>query len=303
MADTIIMLTTKIGYKLTTRHFEIQYFWQYNGTYDLDTHIYTLYKDITVHWNNFARTPIFMNSSNQYVSSWDLHLYMTYTGTSPGHFLKPNQYAGPNYHIDSNRKPASSPSRDVNSDSVPSNYRDINSNPAPIYFSGRAIVIHPPAINYPRTSYYSNYPVVAPPPPKNLYMSVNEEIHISTDDEKSSPLRYASYMDTRGAGTAWSNGRVSLAPGTTSSQLVLGNFGFKLLPNTVIKSVEIEIDGSVLPVSGATRTVSVMPCAFVSPGFASLPPKAWEAGANANSVSDTITWLSSGALQWDYPGV
>ncbi len=142
-----------------------------------------------------------------------------------------------------------------------------------------------------RTTYTP--PVLLPLPPFALDLNITESIRVSTDDEKETNGLSPTYSDSRGAGTLWADNRVVVASGATSSQLVSGNFGFKVPPNAVIKSVEIDLTDAVVAGSLTNETVNVLTCAFGSSFNANIAG-AWEASAlNAN----TVVW-SGAAWVW-----
>ncbi len=120
----------------------------------------------------------------------------------------------------------------------------------------------------PRAAYHTYY---SPPTvkyiPRTLDVNILEEVRVSTEDEKDTSTLLPRYSDNRGVGTPWSNGRVALAAGASSNQLVAGNFGFNVPANAVIKGVEITMDKSVPVGALASEVVNVMPCGFAAPFF------------------------------------
>ncbi len=138
-----------------------------------------------------------------------------------------------------------------------------------------------------RTTYTP--PVLLPLPPAALDLSITEGLNLSSDDEKETNGLSPTYSDSRGAGAQWSNNRVVVASNATSSQLVSGDFGFKIPPNAVIKSVEIDLTDAVVAGSLTSETVDVLTCAFVSSFNANIAG-VWFAGS---ITSNTVTWTGT----------
>ena len=109
-----------------------------------------------------------------------------------------------------------------------------------------------PSTNPSRVAYTAP---IAIPTPNILQRDVIEEVRFSTDDDVPTDYHIPHYTDSRGAGVRWSAGRVFLPAGATSSQLVVGDFSFKIPPNAVIKSVEIVVNSDALPSSPLTVDV------------------------------------------------
>ena len=99
-----------------------------------------------------------------------------------------------------------------------------------------------------------------------LDIELKEGFHMSSNDEKQTVNKIPTYISLRGSGIAWSEGLVSLGSYAPSSQFVLGNFGFNIPLNAVIKSVEVLSDKAVIT-GAATISTNVLACAFAAPTF------------------------------------
>ena len=128
----------------------------------------------------------------------------------------------------------------------------------------------------PRSYYHVYYPaaqvkVVL----KTLDVFIQEGVHLSSDDDKESSWLSSRYSDSRGAGALWSDRRVVISPNATSSQLMVGNFGFKIPSNAVISAVEIDAQSVVVAGSVSSESVGGLTCKFAPPFFDALLNNIW----------------------------